>query len=1057
MNSTNKILDWENPALTNKNRLPARAYSFGYKDESSALSGERAASSGFILLNGSWQFELFQSPLDAPKDFQEDDYCTEIWNEIEVPGLWQMQGFGNPHYTNWLYPFPLNPPFVPTDNPTGCYKREFYVPESWKNERIILRFEGVDSTFYVWVNGIEVGFSKGSRLPAEFDVTDIVKAGTNTIAIKVIQWSDASYLEDQDMWWLSGIFRDVYLVSVPKVHIWDEYITTTFDSSYVNANLDAKIKIANTSKTKYDGMVLTGKLIDSELNVKKEVSVTSIVNADEITTLSISMAVDSPEKWTAETPVLYTLLLSLSSAGGKVIEVVPIKFGFRDIKIDGHVLKVNGTPIKFKGVNRHDHHPENGRAVPLDFMIQDILLMKTNNINAVRTSHYPNDPRWYGLCDFYGLYLIDECDLETHGFRESANWEANPSDKDEWTDAYVDRMTRMVERDKNHPCVIFWSLGNESHFGKNHHKMKEIANILDPTRPIHYEADFSLEVSDIHSKMYAPSAIVEQIGKSESNIKYGPLTLRLNGVDIFIPDKYKDMPFVLCEYGHAMGNGPGGLQEYWDAIYKYPRLAGGFVWEWQDQGITQISEDGKLYYAYGGDFGDEPNNGNFINDGLLFPDRTPSTGLFELKKIIEPIRVEAIDISAGKFKLTNYYNFTDISHLDTSWSVTVDGKITQSGVINTPSCKASESVDFSLPYKIPVTGVMAYINISFTLAADQTWASKGHELAWGQFELPIQSATKIITSSLAMNPLSLEDIGNCCYIEGANFNLLFDKTFASILEWNVDNTRIMNSGPCLNFWRPTTDNDRARQKPPTIWPWQDKYLHLLQQRVAEVRIEQKSASLIVITADVQIAPPRFDIKYNCQYVYSIYGSGDIMLDVNGVPTGEWPETLLKIGLVMRLPEYLDEVKWFGRGPHENYIDIKQSARFDEYSGNVDDLFTDYPRPQENGNRSDCSWLTMTNLRGMGLAVFGKPTFNFSSHRFSIEDIEKAEHMHELEERDEVFLNIDYRHNGIGSRSCGPGPLEKYLLKPEEFSFGIRMSPYSIDKSSAYYESAKIID
>lgn len=1024
--------DWENPGIVHKNRLPGRSYMFPYPDESAALTFERGASPWFKLLNGEWKFNYAEAPALAPRDFFEESYDVSAWDDIPVPSCWQMHGYGHPHYTNVIYPIPVDPPHVPTENPTGSYRRNFYIPEDWNGKRIYLRFEGVDSAFYVWVNGKEVGFSKGSRIPAEFDITGFVRTGENSISVRVYQWSDGTYCEDQDMWWLSGIFRDVYLVAVPDAHIWDACVRTEFDDTYENADLVLKTVVKITDKATGDGLNLHAVLLDYQGEVVSEQCLEVPGKCDEAV-LESRTGIKQPMKWSAEAPYLYTLLLTLKNGKGEIIEVTPLKVGFRQVEIKGDVFHVNGVPIKIKGVNRHEHHPDLGRAVPIDTMIKDILLMKRHNINAVRTSHYCDDPRWYDLCDYYGIYLIDECDLETHGFGILKDWKGNPANDPAWEAATVDRMERMIARDKNHASIIIWSLGNESNLGCNHKAMAKRARELDSTRPIHYEGDYHIEVVDMYSRMYLHIDDVIKIGKGEFEIKD-------------VVGDYKGMPFVQCEYAHAMGNGPGGLKEYWEAYYTYPRLMGGFIWEWVDHGIRKHTEDGREYFGYGGDFNDFPNDGNFVCDGLIFPDRMPSPGLIEYKKVLEPVHVEAVDLKTGKFKLTNRWDFRSLDCLNLAWSVSADGKMIQSGKLLMPGVKAHESGEITIPYVLPkaAPATKYYLLVSFSLASNETWANSGFELAWAQFELPVETLGNTMDRRI-ITPVTVVEADNLIHITGVDFELSFDRIHAVITDWKSNGRRLLNKGPRLNFWRATTDNDRGWKY---AQKWRDAGLHGLQHRTDSVEVEKLGSTAVQVRVKTRIAPPVLDKAFVCDYTYTIYGNGDVLIDVHGVPTGEWPETLPRIGLQMTIPKALDKVSWFGRGPGESYIDTKQAGRFGLYSMNVDELYTPYIFPQENGNRSDVSWVTLADPRGSGLMAVGRPTINFSAHRFTTMDLENARHTVDLVPRDEITFNLDYRHDGIGSASCGPRPWEQYLLKPEEFSFSVLLRPFSVDAMSA---------
>ncbi len=1033
--------DWQNPALTNRNRLPARSYFFHYPDATAASTFQRTESPWFQLLNGNWKFHYDPTPAEAPADFFRPAFDASQWDDIAVPGNWQMQGYGHPHYTNVQYPFPVDPPFVPTVNPTGSYRREFHISDDWQGQNLILRFEGVDSAFHVWVNGKAVGFSKGSRTPAEFDITKIAKPGANTLAVRVYQWSDGTYCEDQDMWWLSGIFRDVYLLALPILHLMDIRIRTPLKENLTEAALDLRMVLTNASSELVKA-IAEAELLDADgkpvftTPLKAEFS----ANPNAPLEILLSGEVSAPQLWSAESPYLYTLFVTIRDEKKQLIAVVPQHVGFRNVEIKKDVFLVNGVGIKLKGVNRHETHPDLGRAIPLNAMLADIILMKQHNINAVRTSHYPDDPRWYDLCDQYGLYLIDECDLETHGFIHIKNWGGNPAEDPAWRDACVDRMVRMVERDKNHPSIIIWSLGNEAHFGCNHEAMAAVARALDPSRPIHYEGDYHLKTADIYSLMYAPPQQVLLIGQGDEE---GYRKLVNNAPE---PGKqFTGQPFVLCEYAHAMGNGPGGLKEYWDLIWQYDRLMGAFVWEWADHGIRQKTADGREYFVYGGDFHDEPNDGHFVCDGLVFPDRRPSPGLIEYKKIIEPVHVESVDLATGKFSILNRYDFINLNQLNLVWSIMADGKPVQTGHLALPSIPGRKSKTLTLPYSLPEQtqpGTIYHLNLSFQLATDEAWAPAGFETAWAQFDLPVQSAQASLLEIYAMPSLAIEENETRLIVRGASFEFCFDKVRAVISSWRHQNQPVIKTGPKLNFWRALTDNDRAWS---SSKPWRETGLHQLQHRTNRVEVETLAGGKAIrIKAQVRIAPPVRDCGFLCDYIYTLYGSGDLMMELQGTPQGQWFDTIPRIGLEMSLPASYERVQWFGRGPGESYSDTKQANRFGHWQATVDELYTPYIFPQENGNRTDVLWVSIESRQGFGLLATGAELLNFSAHRYSPMDFENAQHTIDLIPRDELFLHLDYRQNGIGSASCGPPPTEAYLLRPDAFKFSLRLTPFPAD-------------
>ena len=1031
--------DWENHLLTNRNRLDARAFYFPYRNSEKALCEKPDMSDGFIPLNGQWDFNHSPTPAEAPENFQTEKFDSTAWDKIPVPSCWQMLGYGHPHYTNVIYPFPVDPPRIPTENPSGCYRREFVIETDFKDKQIFLRFEGVDSAFHVWVNGKEAGFSKGSRLPAEFDITKFARPGKNILAVKVYQWSDGSYMEDQDMWWLSGIFRSVYILARPKIHVYDFQAITSLDDKYVDAVLGLKATVKNSGNSAIKNSSLEFILLDPAGNkiLKKTVSAAFDIGAGETKILDVSAKVAAPVKWSAENPALYKLLITLKDSKDNVLETIPQNIGFRSIELkDGNFL-VNGVRIIFRGVNRHDHHPDFGRAVPYDSMLKDVLLMKQHNINAVRTSHYPNDPVFLDICDQYGLYVIDECDQECHGFGTVGNWDQLAKDP-EWKETHVDRMRRMVVRDRNHACVIFWSLGNETKFADNHRAMAALARKLDPTRLIHYEQDLSAETCDVYSRMYSGIDWITKFGEGKEPLKgWGEQK------DI-LPEEYAGKkPLILCEYAHAMGNGPGGFKEYWEAFYKYKALQGGFVWEWLDHGIRQKTADGKEFFAYGGDFGDEPNDGNFVTDGLLFPDRTPSPGLIEYKKVLEPVLIEAEDIKDGKFKISNRYDFISLEHLKFDYTVEEEGVQVSSGTIPTPKINAWKSKVISVDYEKPnfIPGQEYWLNIKVTLAADTLWAKAGHEIAWAQFKIPAKE-NEIAAPALVISKISYSENKTALTVTGNDCSVVFDSIRGIISSYNLSGRKIISKGPKINFWRAPTDNDRLGwgDQAQLEKKWRDAGMHWLQHRIDGFECKKIDASTVQVTVKSRIAPPVFTRAFLCEYIYTISGNGEMTIEAKGEPLGEWPLMIPKIGIQFEIPGEFSRVKWFGLGPGETYPDTRMAGKIGRFCKSVEELYTPYVYPQENGNRSDVRWVSFCDLRGYGFKVCAAPMINFSAHRFTTRDLTEAKHTYDLPLRDEITVNLDYRQNGIGTASCGPGVLPQYYLKAEKFGFTVKFKP-----------------
>jgi len=1027
--SERMIRDWENPHLLQRDREPAHATLVPYADEITAVTGERGASPYFQLLNGNWKFHYATSPARAPKGFAQESFAVDNWDSIPVPSNWQMQGYGIPVYSNCPYPFPIDPPRVPQDNPVGCYRRSFTLPASWDGKQVFLVFEGVDSAFYVWVNGWQVGYSQGAHLPSEFNITPYLHAGENLIAVQVYQWSDGSYLECQDMWRMSGIFRDVYLVATSGLHLRDARIRTRLDARYIDAELDVALAVKNYTKTPLAEYALTAKLLDCDgreifaRTVAEEIS----IEGEAEQSIAFTEPVAAPALWTAETPTLYTLLLSLLAPDGTVLEVERFAVGFRQVEVKNRQVLVNGVPIKIKGVNRHDTHPDFGHTVPLASMLQDITLMKQHNINAVRTSHYPNDPRWYDLCDRFGLYVIDETDLETHGMLDDIS---RLSRDPEWEEAYLDRAIRMVERDKNHPSVIIWSLGNESGYGANHQKMAEWIHANDPTRLVHYEGATGWgnqsrqdsECVDLVSTMYPTvEAIIEEGQRTDD-----------------------PRPYFMCEYAHAMGNGPGNLKEYWEAIYASDRLLGGCIWEWVDHGLRRHTASGEEWFAYGGDFGDVPNDGNFCIDGLNFPDRVPHSGLIEYKQVLQPAQVATVDLRAGKLMITNRLNFTSLAHLNGAWMLLEDDTVLQQGTLPLLDVPAGGEMLVTLPYTLPAgkPGATYWLNISFTQAEATLWAPRGFEVSHAQFQLPVETAPAPAIAIHTLPALHLEEAEEAFLIRGEGFKLTFDRAYGTIAGWEYQGLPLLTAGPRVNIWRAPTDNDMHIAN-----EWRKYGFDRLQHRVDEVTLGTVLPGALQIEVDSVLAAVTMSPAFACRYRYTIYGSGDVRIETTLMPLRELP-VLPRVGLQLRLPGTLDRFTWYGRGPHESYADRKESAQVGVYTGTVQQQYVPYINPQENGNKADTRWATLTDAHGLGLLTVGQPLLNVSAHHYTPEDLTAARHTTDLRRCDETILHLDHRQAGLGSNSCGPGPLPQYLIEAKEMTFTLRLRPIATETESA---------
>lgn len=1009
-----KLKRWEDIHTDGINRMEPRAHFTSFPSRVAAESGDAGKSHFYQCLNGTWKFLFLDAPEYSPEGFYAEEYEAANWDDITVPGNWQLQGYGKMHYSDLWYNFPIIPPRVPTDNPTGIYRREFELDRSLEGEQLILRFNGVDSAYELYVNGEFAGYSKGARLQAEFDLTGLCRPGKNTLVVRVFQWSDGTYIEDQDMWWLSGIFRDVELYTRPAAGLYDYTVKTEFDSGYKNATLSVSAKLSEQhgQTIVYELVCPGGEVVFSEEQKAGE---------------PFSKLVEAPLKWSAEEPNLYYLYMTVKDASGKTIEVVQQHVGFRSIVLAGETFLVNGVAIKFKGVNRHDYNPKTGRVVTKAEVERDIITMKQNNINAVRTAHYPNASYLYDLCDQYGMYVIDEADLECHGFELTGNYKWI-SDDPEWELAYVSRMERMIERDKNHPSIIMWSLGNESSFGHNFRMMAKRTKEMDPTRLVHYEGDFEAEVTDVYSTMYT------WLERKDDRLTMAKVI-----------EKSKK-PHILCEYAHAMGNGPGNLKEYQDLFYKYDKLQGGFIWEWFDHGIETVAEDGTVYYRYGGDFGDDPTNGNFCIDGLIMPDGTPSPSLWEYKKVIEPVQTEAVDIEKGLFRLINRYDFLSLDHLELTCSLYEDDQLLKSFEVELPHIagRGTAEIELSVGQDLnKIDGAKYYFVFSYTLKEDTPWAPMGHELANASFVLPGKERQPKVHAG---GDLQVTEKGAFVTIGGTGFSVTFDKVRGAITEVVRDGRVEIESGPRFNFWRAPIDNDMYYAT-----DYRTKYfMHLGHEIVEDVEYEVKDG-VFTWQTDALYGTTNSSWHYKLKYFYTIYPDGDIVCRIDGIASGmkeNAPVMIPRLGVNMRLAKEFNTAQWRGRGPGESYVDSKEANHLGVYRKTVDELFTNYVMPQENGNRSDCDWVGLTDNEANGLIVVADETFDFSASRYEVSDLEQAKHTIDLKPRDYVVLNIDYKQNGLGSNSCGQDQLEKYRCKFEDFTLQFRISSFNANETSA---------
>lgn len=1010
--------DWENPQVFAINKENPRAFFYSYPNVDKALKFDRTASENFILLNGDWKFNWVTKPADRPMDFYSESFDASEWKEIPVPSDWQMHGYGIPIYTNVAYPWTSNPepPLVDhNNNPVGSYIHEFDIPDRWDGNKIFIHFGAVNSAMYLWINGQKVGYSQGSKTPAEFDITEYVKVGQNKLAVEVYRWCDGSYLEDQDFWRLSGIERDVYLFSTPKVRIRDFFFSTQPDEKYHNATFSLDVEIENYLNSLEKGQVEIV-LMDGVKQVAR-LNRNYRIQGGNKELYTLSSAVNDVRWWSAETPELYTLSISLKDARGKELEATAVKVGFREVKIEGSQLKVNGKAILLKGVNRHEHDEYSGHVVSKESMIQDIKLMKQNNINAVRTSHYPTDPLFYALCDEYGLYVVDEANIESHGMGYGDRSLAKDSS---WMAAHIDRTQRMVERDKNHPSIIIWSLGNEAGNGINFEATYDWIKKRDLTRPVQYEQAHRGDNTDIVCPMYAGIDHLVWYGKSVQH-----------------------RPLILCEYAHAMGNSVGNLQDYWDVIEKYDNLQGGFIWDWVDQGLVKKDEEGNKYWAYGGDFGPAgtPSDANFCMNGLVRPDRTPNPSLHEVKKVYQYVKFAPV-FGENKLQITNNYDFINLDRFDIHWEVKSMGKEVLNGVISRPNIIPGETALFSLDLsKIELDSDKEYfLNIRMVLAEPWSLLAEGEELATEQ--IVISNGSRSSNSWGTGNPAMKQSKGKITF-SGKDFSILFDEATGTIQSWMVNGNEFLEKGPKPNFWRAPNDNDYGYNMNEMLGIWRTAGSDAKVIKVSTSKPKNGKGS---ISFEYQLA----NNTGSCILTYDIYGTGDVIMDYTFNPSDEKLPVLPRIGMMMTLPTQFENVTWYGRGPWENYQDRKTSAFVDLYKSTVTDLFEMYPVPQENGYRTDTRWLKLTDQKGNGWLIEGSESIGFSALHFTPEDLTKEGrglwHTIDLKPRKEVILNIDHLMMGVGGdNSWGARPHEIYSIQPIEYNFRVRLKPFTPDE------------
>jgi len=1044
--------DWENETMIGRNKQPGHATYIPYASEEQALADAAADSPWFRSLNGNWRFHWVKQPSERPMNFFCPEYDVSAWDETPVPSNWQIEGYGVPIYSNVEHPFRRgaardwnakdeyefrkDPPRIigkvpeyftqaTLKNPVGSYRREFELPATWDGHRVFLHFAGVQSAMYVWLNGEEIGYSQGSMTPAEFDITDYLQSGKNTLACEVYRWCDGSYLEDQDFWRLSGIYRDVFLFATPQVHIRDFFAVGDLDETYTDGLLSVTADLRNLDTQDAGTLQMTAKLLDADgrLVASPRASLAALAAGAE---QAVTLTAEIPEvnHWTAEAPYLYTLVLSLAQEDAET-QYLTCKTGFRKIEIKNQQLFVNGKRVLLKGVNRHEIDPDRGRVMTDELMLKDILLMKQFNVNTVRTAHYPNDPRFYKLCDRYGLYVMDEANVESHALMDNPLTDLGKAPS--WEAAHVDRGVRMVARDKNHPSIIFWSLGNEAGSGPNFEAMRREMAKIDDTRLFHYERHNA--VADVDSTMYPNLDMLTKAGQSDS-----------------------PKPFFVCEYAHAMGNAVGNLKEYWDVFEAHPRLIGGCIWDWGDQGlratygvdgkavVAPFMEGGKQFFAYGGAFGDQSNSGDFCMNGLVFADRGIQPELHEMKRIYQYIAFEVVD--DGNLAISNKYFHTNLDVFEGSWELSAEGRVLAKGKLGQIDLPAGGGTTVSLGSRFRKAvaraarkpGTETFLRVSFRLADAALWAPKGHEVATAQFRV---HATERPPMQLA-DEAELQVVqGDGVQVSGKAFSVHFGAGSGTVDKLVYGGRTVINGrGPEFSAYRARVSNDRH-----TFRTWDALQLQDMQRTVKSVSVLGTTDGRVQVLTEVNCRTPK-EVAFDVITTWTVFGDGTIVSDNSIEPSGKHPRlTLARIGFDLQVPGAFENLQYFGHGPWENYSDRKVAADVGLYTSTVAQQYVPYAKPQACGSRENARWLTLTDDDGFGLMVVADQEMSFTALHYTQQELASKRHPCDLQPLEEVILSIDYRQLGIGNASCGSPPLWEHIIRPRRTEFAYALRPW----------------
>lgn len=1027
--------DWENPKVFNQNKEAAHATLMPFRTINEALTQKPQQSVFYKTLSGTWKFNWVRKPADRPLDFYKTDYDVSDWDNIPVPANWELQGYGIPIYVNHQYEFtdykkpvseemkfveriyPANPGKVPNNyNPVGSYRRTFTVPSNWDGRQTFVQFGAVKSAFYLWVNGQKVGYSQGSKTPAEWDITKYLQEGENIIAAEVYRWSDGSYLECQDFWRISGIERDVYLYSTPKVRVQDFFAKADLDSEYKNGIFSLDVDLENNFNNHRSGnYTIEYQIFDEKKSLIASDSQEAKINKKANTKLTFAKEIDKPKKWSAETPNLYSLVISLKNKENETVEVVTTKIGFRKVELIDTIFYVNGKPVLIKGVNRHEHDEYNGHVISEEAMLKEIALMKQFNINAVRTSHYPTCERFYELCNEYGLYVTNEANIESHGMYYGKYSLANNT---EWTAAHVDRNMRMVERDKNHPSVIVWSMGNEAGDGEVFTQVYKSIKERDPSRPIHYERAIMGDNTDIFCPQY-PS--VDYMKKFAS--------------------KKQDKTMISSEYSHAMGNSSGNLVDWWEEVYREEnqQLQGGYIWDWIDQALVKKADDETEFWAYGGDYGENmPSDNNFVCNGIISADYTPHPAMWEVKYAYQYVRFEATDQG---YKITNFHDFIDLSDYEISYSISENGKVIRTQILNDLNLKPGESKNIVVPITLQLLppDVEQFIDFSVKLKKDKPFRKAGFEVAHDQFKLNMNG--DIVSQKTTDNSTKVEftETGNSILVRGENFVVNFEKNSGTISSYNINGIELIQKGPQVNFWRPANDNDKGSGMLKRLGIWREVSREI---KPESVKASKSETGAVVVAVNYKLTK----VSSSQQVIYTISDDGKIEINSSFQTTEEKLPDMPRFGMRWEMPVNFDRLQYFGRGPHENYIDRNRSAFVSLYKSKVSEQYFNYVRPQENAYKTDARWFELKNENGIGIKVSGAPTVGFSTlhnpiEDFDMENMDDYRHTNDIVKKDGVFICTDLIMMGVaGDNSWGARPMPEYSVPAQNYQFSFTLEP-----------------